>query len=72
MAPRLLVEAFKELGLEREQVFPLRYSTRVPLEATGLLAQGDPPRCSPTVIEIVQRVGDVDDTAVGRAGLRVG
>jgi hypothetical protein len=37
---RHIAEAFTELGLGREQVFPVQYSTRVPRASTGLLAQG--------------------------------
>jgi hypothetical protein len=38
--PRLLDESFAELGLQPAEVFPVEYSTRVPLAGSGLLAQG--------------------------------
>lgn len=38
--PRHIAAAFAELGLGREQVFPLQYSTRVPSRTTGFLEQG--------------------------------
>jgi hypothetical protein len=37
---RHIAEAFTTLGLGKEQVFPVRYSTRVPRLSTGLLQQG--------------------------------